>query len=39
MDERASPRRCPDIAKLVRLGYTPKVSLDSGLARTVVCWA
>lgn len=33
--EGATPRRCPDISKLHRLGYTPKVSLKQGLARTV----
>jgi len=27
-------RRCPDIAKLKKLGYLPKVSFDEGLART-----
>lgn len=30
-----TPRRCPDISKLARLGYAPRVSLDMGLARTV----
>ena len=30
-----TPRRCPDISKLARLGYGPRVSLDSGLAKTV----
>ena len=28
-------RRCPDIAKMRRLGYQPRVSLDVGLERTV----
>ncbi len=28
-------RRCPDITKLRALGYTPKTSLDAGLASTV----
>jgi len=28
-------RRCPDIAKLRTLGYTPRVELDEGLRRTV----
>jgi UDP-glucose 4-epimerase len=31
----ATPRRCPDIAKLGRLGYAPKVPLSEGLRRTV----
>jgi UDP-glucose 4-epimerase len=31
----ATPRRCPDIAKLGKLGYAPKVALREGLARTV----
>ena len=30
-----TPRRCPDISKLQRLGYAPRVSLDAGLAKTV----
>ena len=28
-------RRCPDITKLSKLGYTPKVSLEAGLVKTV----
>jgi nucleoside-diphosphate-sugar epimerase len=28
-------RRCPDIGKLRKLGYAPKVSLDDALAKTV----
>lgn len=31
----ATPRRCPDIAKLKRLGYAPRVPLGAGLAKTV----
>ena len=30
-----TPRRCPDIGKVQRLGYEPKVSLEDGLRRTV----
>src|SRR3569623_515893 len=30
-----TPRRCPDISKLQRLGYKPRVSLDEGLKTTV----
>jgi len=30
-----TPRRCPDISKLRRLGYAPRVPLDAGLAKTV----
>jgi UDP-glucose 4-epimerase len=30
-----TPRRCPDISKIQRFGYTPSVSLSAGLARTV----
>ena len=30
-----TPRRCPDISKLRRLGYAPRVPLDAGLAMTV----
>jgi nucleoside-diphosphate-sugar epimerase len=30
-----TPRRCPDISKLARLGYAPRVALDAGLAKTV----
>jgi nucleoside-diphosphate-sugar epimerase len=28
-------RRCPDISKLARLGYKPRVSLDEGLKTTL----
>ena len=31
----STTRRCPDIKKLKKLGYNPKVSFDSGLAKTV----
>src|SRR5439155_22519347 len=31
----STARRCPDIGKLKSLGFTPKVSLEEGLARTV----
>jgi len=27
-------RRCPDIAKIARLGYSPRISLDEGLRIT-----
>jgi nucleoside-diphosphate-sugar epimerase len=30
-----TPRRCPDISKLQKLGYKPRVSLDAGLKTTV----
>jgi nucleoside-diphosphate-sugar epimerase len=30
-----TPRRCPDISKLERLGYAPRVPLDAGLVQTV----
>ena len=30
-----TPRRCPDISKLEKLGYQPRVSLDEGLKPTV----
>lgn len=30
-----TPRRCPDISKIARLGYVPRVSLEAGLAKTV----
>ncbi len=30
-----TPRRCPDISKLARLGYKPRVSLDQGLPPTL----
>ena len=32
----STPRRCPDVAKLSRLGFTPDVDLPTGLAKTVV---
>jgi UDP-glucose 4-epimerase len=33
--EGGTPRRCPDITKMRGLGYSPAVSLDEGLERTV----
>ena len=30
-----TPRRCPDISKMAALGYSPKVSLNEGLKRTI----
>lgn len=30
-----TPRRCPDISKLAKLGYKPRVSLDAGLKPTL----
>jgi nucleoside-diphosphate-sugar epimerase len=30
-----TPRRCPDISKLAKLGYKPRVSLDDGLKPTI----
>jgi nucleoside-diphosphate-sugar epimerase len=30
-----APRRCPDISKLARLGYTPRMLLDEGLKPTL----
>jgi nucleoside-diphosphate-sugar epimerase len=30
-----TPRRCPDISKLAKLGYKPRVSLDQGLRPTL----
>lgn len=33
--EGGTPRRCPDITKVGKLGYSPKVSLEEGLKRTV----
>ncbi|MCZ8379259.1 NAD-dependent epimerase/dehydratase family protein [Mycobacterium sp. CPCC 205372] len=30
-----TPRRCPDITKMRSIGYSPKISLTEGLARTV----
>jgi len=31
----STPRRCPDVSKLSRLGFTPQVDLSAGLAKTV----
>ena len=31
----STPRRCPDISKLTRLGYKPRVPLDAGLSPTL----
>jgi nucleoside-diphosphate-sugar epimerase len=33
--EGGTERRCPDIAKLAKLGYQPRVTLDRGLPSTV----
>ncbi len=33
--EGATPRRCPDISKMRKLGYSPKIYLKEGLSRTV----
>lgn len=33
--EGGTPRRCPDITKMRKLGYQPAVDLDAGLERTV----
>jgi len=30
-----TPRRCPDISKLAKLGYKPRMSLDEGLKATL----
>ena len=35
LPEGGTPRRCPDISKLARLGYAPRVSLAQGLPPTV----
>lgn len=34
-----TPRRCPDTAKLRALGFTPRVPLREGIARTVAWYA
>jgi len=28
-------RRCPDVKKLARLGFSPKIPLETGIAKTV----
>jgi len=33
--EGSTPRRCPDITKIKRLGYKPKVSIEEGLHKTI----
>jgi UDP-glucose 4-epimerase len=33
--EGGTPRRCPDITKMRKLGYQPAVDLDAGLQRTI----
>ncbi len=35
----STPRRCPSIAKLSALGYTPEVSLEEGLRKTARWYA
>jgi len=37
--EGGTPRRCPDITKMRKLGYKPKVKLREGLLRTVRWYA
>jgi UDP-glucose 4-epimerase len=37
--EGGTPRRCPDIAKMMSLGYQPKVSLAEGVKRTADWYA
>ena len=37
--EGGTPRRCPDITKMRRLGYAPAVNLDEGLERTVAWYS
>lgn len=37
--EGGTPRRCPDITKMRSLGFSPRVSLDDGLAQTVAWYA
>lgn len=37
--EGGTPRRCPDITKMRRLGYDPSVGLDEGLRRTIDWYA
>jgi nucleoside-diphosphate-sugar epimerase len=32
--EGSTPRRCPDVRKLTRLGFTPSLSLEEGVKRT-----
>ena len=34
-----TPRRCPDITKMRRLGYQPKILLDEGLQRTIAWYS
>ncbi len=35
LTEGSTPRRCPDIAKLRKLGFSPKISLGEGIGKTV----
>jgi UDP-glucose 4-epimerase len=35
----STPRRCPDVRKLQRLGFEPAVSLEEGVRRTVEWYA
>ena len=37
--QEGTPRRCPDITKMRRLGYAPAVTLDEGLERTVAWYS
>lgn len=37
--EGGTPRRCPDITKLVKLGFVPKVDIKSGIAEATAWYA
>lgn len=37
--EGGTPRRCPDISKMRKLGYDPKISLEEGIKRTAAWYA
>jgi UDP-glucose 4-epimerase len=37
--EGGTPRRCPDISKMHKLGYSPKISIEEGLKRTADWYA
>ena len=38
LQQGSTQRRCPDITKLRGLGFSPRVTLEDGLARTVDCY-
>ncbi len=39
LTEGSTPRRCPDISKIMSLGYVPKMCIETGLKKTIDWYA